>query len=110
VIVDVEATTVVGQAEVGAAKTMIDRMAERFDLKPSRLAGDAGYGSGEMVAWLIDQRGIEPHVKLVDKSERTDGTFSRSDFVYDPEANEPFQAARQGPDEGRHAPLLRPKA
>jgi hypothetical protein len=85
VIMDVEATTVVRQAEVGAAKTMIDRTAERFDLKPSRLVGDAGYGSGEMVAWLVDERGIEPHAKLVDKSERTDGTFSRSDFVYDPE-------------------------
>jgi transposase len=32
VILDVEATTVVRQAEVGAAKTMIDRTAERFDL------------------------------------------------------------------------------
>jgi hypothetical protein len=30
---------------------------------------------------------FEPHVKLMDKSERTDGTFSRSEFVYDPEAN-----------------------
>ena len=85
VIMDVEATTVVRQAEVGAAKMMIDRTAEKFDVTPSRLVGDAGYGSGEMVAWLVDERGIEPHVKLVDKSERTDGTFSRSDFVYDPE-------------------------
>ncbi len=25
----------------------------------------------------VDERGIEPHVKLMDKSERTDGTFSR---------------------------------
>jgi hypothetical protein len=33
---------------------MIDRTAERFDLKSSRLAGDAGYGSGEMVRWLVD--------------------------------------------------------
>jgi hypothetical protein len=77
--------TVVRQAEVGAAKAMIDRTAKRFDLKPSRLVGDAGYGSGQMVSWLIDKRGIEPHVKLIDKSERTDGTFSRSDFVFDPE-------------------------
>jgi hypothetical protein len=30
---------------------------------------------------------IEPHVKVFDKSERKDGTFSRSDFIYDPEAN-----------------------
>jgi hypothetical protein len=85
VIMDVEATTVVRQAEVGAAKKMIDRTAEQFDVTPSRLVGDAGYGSGEMVAWLVGERGIEPHVKLVDKSGRTDGTFSRSDFVYDPE-------------------------
>ena len=30
-----------------------------------------------MVGWLVDERGIEPHVNLIDKSERTDGTFSR---------------------------------
>jgi Transposase DDE domain len=40
-----------------------------------------------MVGWLVDERGIEPHVKLTDKSERKDGTFSRSDFAYDPEGN-----------------------
>jgi hypothetical protein len=40
-----------------------------------------------MVEWLVDERGIEPHVKLMDKSERTDGTFSRSDFAYDPDRN-----------------------
>ena len=72
---DVEATTAVRQAEVGAARTMIDRTAERFDVTPSRLVGDAGYGSAEMVGWLVDKREIEPHVKLMDKSERTDGTF-----------------------------------
>jgi hypothetical protein len=40
-----------------------------------------------MIGWLMDERGIEPHVKLMDKSERTDGTFSRSDFAFDPEGN-----------------------
>src|SRR5271163_4819594 len=77
VIMDVEATTTIRQAEVGAAKTMLDRTAEQFDLTPSRLVADGGYGSAEMVGWLVDERGIEPHVNLVDKSERTDGTFSR---------------------------------
>jgi hypothetical protein len=33
----------------------------------------------------VDERGIEPHVNLIDKSERTDGTFSRSDFTFDTE-------------------------
>ena len=87
VIMDVEATTTIRQAEVGAAKTMIDRTAEHFDVTPSRLVADAGYGSAEMVGWLVDERGIEPHVKLMDKSERADGTLSRSDFVFDAENN-----------------------
>ena len=85
VIVDVEATTAIRQAEVGAAKTMLDRTAEQFDVTPSRLVADAGYGSAEMVGWLVDEHRIEPHVKLMDKSERTDGTFSRSDFAFDTE-------------------------
>jgi transposase len=87
VIMDVEATTAVRPAEVGAAKTMLDRTAERLAVAPSRLVADAGYGSADMVGWLVDERGIEPHVKLMDKSERTDGTFSRSDFAYNPEGN-----------------------
>ena len=35
VIVDVEATRAIRQAEVGAAKTMIDRTEQRLGLKPS---------------------------------------------------------------------------
>ena len=85
VIMDVEATTAIRQAEVGAAKTMLDRTAEQFDVAPSRLVADAGYGSAEMIEWLVDERGIEPHVKLMDKSKRKDGTFSRSDFAFDPD-------------------------
>src|SRR5471032_3130444 len=83
VIMDVEATTAMRQAEVTAAKTMIDRTADRFDVSPSRLAADTGYGSAEMLGWLVDERAIEPHIPVFDKSERTDGTFSRADFVYD---------------------------
>jgi hypothetical protein len=82
VIVDVEVSTTIRQAEVGAAKTMLDRTAEQFDLTPSRLVADGGYGPADMVGWLVDERGIEPHVKLIDKAERTDGTFFRSDFDY----------------------------
>jgi transposase len=87
VIVDVEATTAIRQAEVGAARTMLDRTAEQLDLAPSRLVADASYGSAEMLGWLVDERAIEPHVKVFDRSERTDGTFSRGDFAYDPERN-----------------------
>jgi hypothetical protein len=87
VIMDVEATTAVRQAEVTAAKTMIDRTADTFEVSPSRLAADTGYGSAEMLGWLVDERAIEPHIPVFDKSERTDGTFSRGDFVYDQEGD-----------------------
>src|ERR1700739_2266032 len=48
IIVDVEATTAIRQAEVLAAKRMIERSLERFDLYPSRLMGDSAYGSAKM--------------------------------------------------------------
>src|ERR1700733_288472 len=53
VIMDVEATTTIRQAEVSAAKTMLDRTAEQFEVAPSRLVADAGYGSAEMIGWLV---------------------------------------------------------
>src|SRR5436190_21154049 len=83
VIVDVEATTAVRQAEVTAQQRMIDRTQERFGLWPERLTADAAYGSAENLAWLVHERGIEPHIRVFDKSQRTDGTFSRNDFTYD---------------------------
>src|SRR5271155_4903941 len=82
IIVDVEATTAIRQAEVLAAKRMIERSREHFDLYPERLIGDTAYGSAEMLNWLVNERGIEPHIPVFDKSKRTDGTFSREDFTY----------------------------
>jgi hypothetical protein len=83
IIVDVEATTAIRQAEVTAAKRMIERSLEGFALDPARLIGDTAYGSAEMLNWLVHDRGIEPHIPVFDKSQRPDGTFSREDFAYD---------------------------
>ncbi len=83
VIVDVEASRSVRQAEVSAAKIMIERTADRFDLRPDRLAADTAYGSAEMLNWLAEERKIAPHVPVIDKSARHDGTFARADFHYD---------------------------
>ena len=82
VIMDVEATTAVRQAEVTAQRVMLDRTQERFGIWPERLAGDTGYGSAENLAWLVHEKGIEPHIPVFDK-DRTDGSFARSDFTYD---------------------------
>ena len=84
VIVDVEASRAIRQAEVGAARTMIERTEDRFGLWSERLAASA-YGSAAMLGWLVHEGGIEPHIPVFDKSERRDGTFERADFHYDHE-------------------------
>ena len=85
VIVDVEATRAIRQAEVGAARTMLERTETRFGIKPTFLAADSAYGSAESLAWLVKRKEIAPHIPVFDKSNRTDGTFSRADFVFDVE-------------------------
>ena len=87
VIVDVEATHAIRQAEVGAARTMLERTEDRFGLKPDYLTADSAYGSAESLAWLVKQKKITPHIPVFDKSTRTDGTFSRADFPFDPEGD-----------------------
>ena len=87
VIMDVEASRAIRQAEVGAAKTMIERTEERFDIKPKRLAADTAYGSGANLNWLVKDKDIAPHIPVIDKSKREDGTFSREDFTFDKERN-----------------------
>jgi transposase len=82
IIVDVEASRAVRQAEVGAARTMIDRTIDRFGLRPEQLAGDTAYGSAAMLNWLVEERHITPHIPVIDKSARRDGTFTREDFRY----------------------------
>ena len=85
VIVDVEASRAIRQAEAGAAKTMISRTEERFGLKPERLAADTAYGSAATLHWIVDEKKITPHIPVIDKSKREDGSLSRADFTFDKE-------------------------
>ena len=55
---------------------MIERTEERFGLKPERLAGDTAYGSGANLNWLVNDKEIAPHIPVIDKSKREDGTLS----------------------------------
>lgn len=64
----------------------IERVKDRFDLRPRRLAGDTAYGAVRLLKWLVDRQ-ITPHVPVWDKSARSDGTFRRADFVFDQERN-----------------------
>jgi transposase len=73
VIMDVEASRAIRQAEVGTAKTMVERTEKRFDIKPKRFAADTAYGSGSNLNWLVNDKDIEPHIPVIDKSKRNDG-------------------------------------
>lgn len=87
VIVDVQATRAIRQAEVGAAKTMIGRTEERFGLKPERLAADTAYGSAATLNWIVNEKRIAPHIPVIEKSKREDGSLSREDFSFDNDRN-----------------------
>ena len=80
-------TPAVRQAEVTAQRRMLDRAHERFGLHPERLVGDGGYGDGPNLAWLAEEKGIEPHIPVIDHSARRDGTFERADFTFDKESD-----------------------
>ncbi len=73
IIVDVEASRAIRQAEVSAAKTMIERTEPRFDLKPTCLAADTPYGSAETLSWIVNDKKIAPHITVIDKPGREDG-------------------------------------
>ncbi len=53
VILDVQATPAHRTAEVESAKTMIDRVEERFQITPERLIGGTAYGTAAMLAWMV---------------------------------------------------------
>ncbi len=83
VIVDVEGSTALRPAEVTVTRTMIDRVEKTYGIVPKRLSGDTAYGTAAMLNWLVEEKGIEPHIPVFDKSKRKDGSFSRDDFIYD---------------------------
>jgi hypothetical protein len=70
VIVDVDATAPIRQAEVEITMDMILRTRERFGLYPAKLVADTAYGSAPMLGWLVEEEGIEPYIPVIDKSER----------------------------------------
>ena len=87
IIMDVEATTANRAQEVESTKAMIERVEEHFGITPQRLIGDTAYGTSAMLEWIVETKHIEPHMPVWDKAKREDGTFARSDFTWQSDAN-----------------------
>jgi transposase len=117
IIMDVDASRSIRQAEVGAMRKMIDRTEERFGLKPDWVAADTAYGSADNLVWLALKRKILPFIPVFDHSKRNDGTWSRSDFIWEekndryicPEGKELRHTRRNYSDPTRNAPGLKAK-
>ena len=45
-------------------------------------------GTGPMLDWLVNQKGIKPHIPVFDKTRRKDGAFEVGDFQWDDQKNE----------------------
>ena len=68
IIVDVEASRAIRQPRSVPHAPMIERTEQRFGLKPKLLAADTAYGSAPMLNWLVEEKGITPHIPVIDKS------------------------------------------
>src|SRR5499433_441514 len=86
IIIDVEATPARTYDEVAATRTMLERTQQRFQLSARWLAADTAYGTGKFLAFVTGA-GIIPHIPVWDRSKRSDGTFSRSEFRFDRKRN-----------------------
>lgn len=85
---DVEAPPAHRTAEVDSNRTMVERVEAQFYLTPERLIGDTAYGTAPMLAWMVEEKDIEPHVPVWDKTEHKDDSLSSNDFHWNQKANE----------------------
>ncbi len=85
VILGVEATPALFHQEAVAARKMLEGIAQ-FGIQPESLGADKGYGSGEFLAWLLE-RGVQPHIPVIDRRHQTGGRFTRDQFRYDAALN-----------------------
>jgi transposase len=95
--------------ETEATKVMIERVAERHEITPQRLIGDTAYGTGPMLEWMVQDKGIEPHVPVWEKTARNDGTLSVTDFGWDEQANE-YRCPRGEPLRSEWRPFKTPRS
>src|ERR1044071_2820911 len=56
IIVDAEGTRANRRAEIAITGTMLERVRDRFDLQPRRLAGDTAYGAVRLPKWLVERQ------------------------------------------------------
>jgi hypothetical protein len=54
---------------------------------PCEAGGIFSVAWGSRDYWLVNEKQIAPHIPVIDKSRRADGSLSRDDFTFDNERN-----------------------
>jgi transposase len=83
IILGVAATRARFRQETVAARRLLARVKQRFGLCPESVGADKAYGSGEFLAWLLEQK-IQPHIPVIDRRRQRPQYFTRDQFPYDP--------------------------
>ena len=84
IIMDVQASRAIRQAEVGAAKTMIERTQERFEIKPAYLAADTAYGSADTLNWIVNEKkrsSTNQNARMGPSREKISGSTKNGTFI-----------------------------
>jgi len=87
IIMDAEGTPANRSFEVASTRTMMERVEERFEIKPEKLIGDTAYGLAGLLGWLVEEQAITPHVPVWDKSAGKDALYGRADFIWEAQAD-----------------------
>ncbi len=103
IIVDAEGNRANRIDENRAALAMVERVAQRFALKPKRLAADTAYGNARTLKNLVEH-GIEPHIPVIDKSARKRRHLLTRRVPIRPGARPLYLPGRQGAQDVGHRP------
>jgi hypothetical protein len=74
IIMEVETSVSMLSLEAATTKTMLERIEATYGISPERLMGDTAYGMRKLLDYLVEEKQIEPHVPVWDKSKRKDDT------------------------------------
>ena len=82
-IVDVEVSPGNRLDEVACTRTMLERTETNHNLIPDRLMADSAYGTAPLLNYLINEKGIAPHIPVWEKARERPGLFHRSKFIWE---------------------------
>ena len=67
---------------------MIDRVEERFGIKPAYLIGDTAYGTATTLEWLVNDKHIDPYIPVWSRADQREEIIPSTDFTWNEQKDE----------------------